>query len=84
MVHKGGKFGQGSGEGTTQGLAPVHHVTVHDRRHDVTVNVDIPEDRCACPPALLPFATVHVSWPPVLLLCSVVHESPLFAVWPEA
>lgn len=46
VVHKGGKYGQGSGEGETLGFAPVHHVTIHDRRNDQVVDVDIPQDRC--------------------------------------
>ena len=46
-VARGGEFGQGSGEGKTLGVAAVHHVTIHDRRHDQVVEVDIPEDRCA-------------------------------------
>ena len=44
VVHKGGKFGQGSGEGETLGVAPVHHITLRDHRNNVTVEVDVPED----------------------------------------
>jgi hypothetical protein len=46
-VHKGGKYGQGSGEGETYGFAAMHHVTIHDRRHNQVVDLEIPEDRCA-------------------------------------
>ena len=45
-VARGGKFGQSSGEGASLGMAPVHHVTIHDHRHDQVVEVDIPQDRC--------------------------------------
>jgi hypothetical protein len=45
-VFRGGRYGQGSGEGETLGIAPVHHVTIHDHHHGQVVEVDIPEDRC--------------------------------------
>jgi hypothetical protein len=45
VVYKGGKYGQGSGEGETYGLAPLHHVTIHDRRNDQVVDLKVPEDR---------------------------------------
>lgn len=43
---KGGTYGQLTGEGPSGGLAPVHHVTIDDRRNGQVVEVDIPEDRC--------------------------------------
>jgi hypothetical protein len=41
----GGTYGQLTGEGPTLGLAPVHHVTIDDRRNGQMVEVEVPEDR---------------------------------------
>jgi hypothetical protein len=44
-VHRGGTYGQLTGEGPSLGTASVHHVTIEDHRHGQVVEVDIPEDR---------------------------------------
>lgn len=46
MEFNGGMYGQLTGEGPSGGIAPVHHVTIDDRRNGQVVEVEIPEDRC--------------------------------------
>ncbi len=45
-MHNGGVYGFRSGEGPSAGAVPVHRVRIHDRAHDETFEVDVPEDRC--------------------------------------
>lgn len=63
MVHKGGTYGQRTGEGPSLGAAATHSVVIDDRRGGKTVEVEVPEDR---------FSPVY-SWPESLssnLFCS--------------
>jgi hypothetical protein len=46
----GGTYGQLTGEGPSLGIAPVHHVTIDDRRNGQNVEVEVPEDRYCCTP----------------------------------
>ncbi len=47
-VHKGGVYGFRTGEGPTAGDVPVYKIKIHDHYGQQEIEVEVPEDRCAC------------------------------------